>query len=914
MRKRRKMVVTSTNSIASRTRSKSSLATAAAASTTNILVDITKSSQQNKQSTTATSISSIRTTRTGSKKMNVKSTDKADVTTNLSESSTNDEASNTFTTATTVAAPITRSRRSKKAIIITDISTNQLVTSIAPQLITPITATTANNKNINNMEKSKSMMRKKNIKSSTMANNIFEKYELLKVIGKGTIGKVILSKEKKRNERLVAIKIIKKETRCIKRQIVNIRSERNIFVQLSNNTSNPFLVKLHESFQDSNNLYLVLDYCPGGDIATRLAKFKRFDQSTSKFYLTEIITGIEELHQFKILYRDLKPENILIGADGHILLTDFSLSKQLNNTSSRANTFCGTPEYLAPEIIRGEGYSFPVDWWSLGVLLYEFLTGNTPYQGENSNEIYKNVLEKDVKYPIWMDYETKSLLSELLKKDPKVRLGGGELGSQGIKNHAYFMGINWQDVYQKRLPSPYIPPIEHEADVQNFDPTFLNMPLKLSLPKDPFDDILQDYSFSSKADLNSNVIFLSTIISHENDSWKKNLRLPPKDIRPQTEDVTATKGNEFEDYFLKRELLMGIFEAGFERPSPIQEESIPIALTGRDILARAKNGTGKTAAFVIPSLEKINTKKPKIQALLLVPTRELALQTSQVCKSLGKHMGVQVMVTTGGTTLKDDILRLSETVHIVVGTPGRILDLAGKGVADFSECPTFVMDEADKLLSPEFSPIVEQLLGYFPKNRQIMLYSATFPLIEKYLVKPYEINLMDELTLRGVTQYYAFVEERQKVHCLNTLFSKNLPTNYIFILIYNCNYYGYFNPPLSTSLSIPSSYVCYHAKMLQSHRNRVFHDFRNGVCRNLVCSDLLTRGIDIQAVNVVINFDFPKNAETYLHRIGRSGRFGHLGLAINLITYEDRFNLYKIEQELGTEIQPIPPVIDKRLY
>ncbi|RUS17471.1 P-loop containing nucleoside triphosphate hydrolase protein, partial [Endogone sp. FLAS-F59071] len=264
---------------------------------------------------------------------------------------------------------------------------------------------------------------------------------------------------------------------------------------------------------------------------------------------------------------------------------------------------------------------------------------------------------------------------------------------------------------------------------------------------------------------------------HENDNWKKNLALPPKDSRPQTEDVTATKGNEFEDYFLKRELLMGIFEAGFERPSPIQEEAIPIALTGRDILARAKNGTGKTAAFVIPSLEKINIKKSKIQALLLVPTRELALQTSQVCKNLGKHMNVQVMVTTGGTTLKDDIMRLAETVHIVVGTPGRILDLASKGVADFSECPTFVMDEADKLLSPEFSPIVEQLIQYFPKDRQIMLFSATFPLIvknfmDKYLVKPYEINLMDELTLRGVTQYYAFVEERQKVHCLNTLFSK----------------------------------------------------------------------------------------------------------------------------------------------
>ena len=239
---------------------------------------------------------------------------------------------------------------------------------------------------------------------------------------------------------------------------------------------------------------------------------------------------------------------------------------------------------------------------------------------------------------------------------------------------------------------------------------------------------------------------------------------------------------------------MGIFEAGFERPSPIQEAAIPVALTKRDILARAKNGTGKTAAFVIPALQQIDVQKNKIQALLLVPTRELALQTSQVCKILGKHLGVHVMVTTGGTTLKDDILRLSEMVHVLVGTPGRILDLAGKGVADLSECPVFVMDEADKLLSPEFTPVMEQLLSYLPETRQVMLFSATFPLIvkdfkvnelvrisssllkssyqDKHMDSPYEINLMDKLTLRGVTQYYAFVEERQKVHCLNTLFSK----------------------------------------------------------------------------------------------------------------------------------------------
>jgi ATP-dependent RNA helicase DDX6/DHH1 len=182
---------------------------------------------------------------------------------------------------------------------------------------------------------------------------------------------------------------------------------------------------------------------------------------------------------------------------------------------------------------------------------------------------------------------------------------------------------------------------------------------------------------------------------------------------------------------LKRELLMGIFEAGFEYPSPIQETSIPMAMTGRDILARAKNGTGKTAAFVIPSLDKIKPEIGKIQGLILVPTRELALQTSQVCKTLGKHLGINIMVTTGGTGLRDDIVRLNEVVHLVVGTPGRVLDLANKGVADFSQCGTFVMDEADKLLSPEFTPVVEQLLGYFPKDRQIMLYSATFPVVVK---------------------------------------------------------------------------------------------------------------------------------------------------------------------------------------
>ncbi len=177
--------------------------------------------------------------------------------------------------------------------------------------------------------------------------------------------------------------------------------------------------------------------------------------------------------------------------------------------------------------------------------------------------------------------------------------------------------------------------------------------------------------------------------------------------------------------------MKGIHGAGFEKPSPIQEETIPVALTGRDILARAKNGTGKTAAFLIPTLEKIGPKSPKTQALVLVPTRELALQTSQVCKTLGKYLGLNVMVTTGGTGLKDDILRLNDPVHIMVGTPGRIADLARKRVLDLGECATCVMDEADKLLSPEFIPTIEELLSFLAKDRQLMLFSATFPIIVK---------------------------------------------------------------------------------------------------------------------------------------------------------------------------------------
>ncbi|XP_020550095.1 DEAD-box ATP-dependent RNA helicase 6-like [Sesamum indicum] len=360
---------------------------------------------------------------------------------------------------------------------------------------------------------------------------------------------------------------------------------------------------------------------------------------------------------------------------------------------------------------------------------------------------------------------------------------------------------------------------------------------------------------------------------------------------------------------------MGIYEKGFERPSPIQEESIPLALTGTDILARAKNGTGKTAAFCIPALEKIDSDYNVIQVVILVPTRELALQTSQVCKELGKHLNIQVMASTGGTSLRDDIMRLHQPVHLLVGTPGRILDLTKKGICNLKNSSVLVMDEADKLLSPEYQPSVEQLITFLPPNRQMLMYSATFPVTvkdfkDRYLRKPYIINLMDELTLKGITHYYAFVEERQKVHCLNTLFSK-LQINQSIIFCNSVNRVEMLAKKI-TELGYSCFYI--HAKMLQDHRNRVFHDFRNGECRNLVCTDLFTRGIDIQAVNLVVNFDFPKSSETYLHRVGRSGRFGHLGLAVNFITHDDRFNLYRIERELGAKINRLPHLIGQATF
>jgi ATP-dependent RNA helicase DDX6/DHH1 len=234
---------------------------------------------------------------------------------------------------------------------------------------------------------------------------------------------------------------------------------------------------------------------------------------------------------------------------------------------------------------------------------------------------------------------------------------------------------------------------------------------------------------------------------------------------------------------------------------------------------------------------------------------------------------------------------------------------------NMDDCKILALDEADKLLSADFESMMTHLMKHLPPNRQTLCFSATYPekvdiFKKRHLQNPLQFNLMSELTLKGVSQYYAYVQEKQKVHCLNTLFNK-LQINQSIIF---CNSTQRVELLAKKIAQLGYSTYYIHSRMPQAHRNRIFHDFRTGVCRNLVCTDLFTRGIDIQAVNVVINFDFPRMAETYLHRIGRSGRFGHLGVAINLITDDDRENMHRIEKELDTEIAAIPKEIDKRLY
>ncbi|RUP46661.1 kinase-like domain-containing protein [Jimgerdemannia flammicorona] len=290
----------------------------------------------------------------------------------------------------------------------------------------------------------------------------------------------------------------------MQREIEHTRTERDILANVAA-VDHPFLIKLHHSFQSTSQLFLVLDYYVGGDIATQLAKWHKFEAERCRLYAAEIILGMQELHKHGIVYRDLKPENILLSSDGHLVLTDFGLSKQFvpTNGEEKTNTFCGTAEYLAPEILRAEEYSYEVDYWSLGTLLYEMLTGITPFWAENHADMYRRVLEDDLEFPEDFDPVTADFIAGLLERDPEARLGAGVQGDNDIRSHPFFKDMSWDDVYNKAYTPPYVPDLHSETDFSNFDDTFLMMTPRLSptpanmMLTNSIQDVFQGYSFTT---------------------------------------------------------------------------------------------------------------------------------------------------------------------------------------------------------------------------------------------------------------------------------------------------------------------------------------------------------------------------------------------------------------------------------
>ncbi|KAL4098784.1 hypothetical protein QTP88_023321 [Uroleucon formosanum] len=291
-------------------------------------------------------------------------------------------------------------------------------------------------------------------------------FELLKVLGQGSFGKVFLVRKivGPDNGTLYAMKVLKKATLKV-RDRIRTKMERNILVDVRH----PFIVRLHYAFQTEGKLYLILDFLRGGDLFTRLSKEVMFTEEDVKFYLAELALALDHIHSLGIIYRDLKPENILLDADGHISLTDFGLSK-LPLDDQKAYSFCGTVEYMAPEVVNRKGHSFVADWWSFGVLMYEMLTGSLPFQGANRKETMSQILRAKLGMPQFLSNEAQALLRVLFKRNPSNRLGAS--GIQELKDHAFFASINWDNLYHKTIHPPFKPAVSRADDAFYFDSEF----------------------------------------------------------------------------------------------------------------------------------------------------------------------------------------------------------------------------------------------------------------------------------------------------------------------------------------------------------------------------------------------------------------------------------------------------------
>ncbi|XP_035225473.1 cAMP-dependent protein kinase catalytic subunit 3-like isoform X2 [Stegodyphus dumicola] len=286
-------------------------------------------------------------------------------------------------------------------------------------------------------------------------------FEMLKTIGTGTFGRVVLCRRKK-DGRYYAMKILEIADVIRLKQVDHVKNEKALLVQVQH----PFIIELLWTHHDSNCLYMLFEYVCGGELFTYLRNAGRFSSSTAQLYAAEIVLALEYLHKLSIVYRDLKPENLLLDRDGHLKITDFGFAKKLHD---KTWTLCGTPEYLAPEIIQSKGHNKAVDWWALGILIYEMLAGFPPFFDDNPFAIYEKILAGKIDWPKHIDPVAKDLIKKLLVPDRAKRLGNMKHGADDVKRHRWFKNISWEDVYYKKVQTPLVPKVSHPGDTRYFD-------------------------------------------------------------------------------------------------------------------------------------------------------------------------------------------------------------------------------------------------------------------------------------------------------------------------------------------------------------------------------------------------------------------------------------------------------------
>lgn len=289
----------------------------------------------------------------------------------------------------------------------------------------------------------------------------FNDFVILQTLGTGSFGRVHLVKLRSTGK-FFAMKVLKKAEVVRLKQVEHTINEKTILEQIDH----PYLVHLYGTFQDAHNLYMVLEYVVGGELFSFLRKSQRFPNHISKFYAAEVILAFEYLHSKNFIYRDLKPENLLLDLNGNIKITDFGFAKHVPDITW---TLCGTPDYLAPEIIQSKGYSKAVDWWSLGVLIFEMLAGYPPFYDEDHFKLYEKIIAGKVKWPSHFDPAAKDLLKRLLTADLSKRFGNLKAGVNDIKKHKWFAGVDWNKLLAGQIPAPYVPPVKGEGDTSNFD-------------------------------------------------------------------------------------------------------------------------------------------------------------------------------------------------------------------------------------------------------------------------------------------------------------------------------------------------------------------------------------------------------------------------------------------------------------